>query len=1241
MASQSNQASQASNTRESDKVTLRLIEQLLSRLPDSKDALIGALSLLYHQNSVDAVLQHIEGIRQQNPQLASLDVPNMRQWIQWARNQGTVPPKYKNAVLQIRNKAARALQSFHVPASSAASLVNHSLASSLASASASSLASASASSSTHTDVFHFQNQHSNMKVKTFRTSQGIINHILEHLLAIQEPSRNAAIVQAGRHPELEAAVERCVPVTLTNHPSLVSLRQRNPSLDNLYRVAEYLRSYIDYHHDFVHHAQCIIGSTADEFERTIHGPRLLEWFQAWRRRIDAEILRGGGVNQLNCRAVLADLAEDVSLMARYKAYAGEDSSLYVDWIPRTRQEAFLQEWEIRNDKGEYDEKAIQSIRDTLRQHGVHAFYVESMMGSIGPRLHKNEKGVTQLANLFLKPAGYDAGSGYGSMTKDTFDKELHLSVPSMVLFGVVRITLPPDSSFLRITYLRALRANQYLSIRIPGPQILSVNALLLWCEMELLRGSKDEDRVIPLQGIVYEIVNEQDQPVGTLTREQVGDRLALLATILKTWTDLSQVVMLSEMPYHKPYVTPLTSLPHPLDGALAQTMSSSGGRLPSSAVAVIVSDACCEISFKLYGYPYVLFNEENRISLYCYDRTANRAHYERTIQAKKQVAAAVLSRYKEIHAYLLAWFEDKLNQSELHRLHALHPDVFFCMYTYASQLTRYRAKWEKEYQELEKFAGYPWKQGMNSATSEDIYQLHCADLATFVQGCPPSFSEWLTQHSYATVIAHEMEEAYRTLHATMNVSLYRSASSFFNAYEGMVQAIRNTGLMRQHLHDSGHPRDLTQSEVQTLAIATMAVSIMRQSSSPQAISNAKAILIDIQREAFSQYEAEYNAIGSELFYKGESYQFGYFQRTITNRTSTALQFLELLHLSYQPFTNAQLQRWKTTKGVNEIESVNAIVRKMMATLPELHDILYASSLLYVFLTFFDSPTKDRDLKDKKNPFVFHPMESLNEPTSRTPRKGALSSGWWSLYGSSAPSYGLDQVDAQNSFRSILNSSLKFVQTYYPSIVPPVSSACGLHRSMSEPIRTPGKDIRVGVDSRATPRDKQAKAALAFSPSPRINASSSSSAFSPPPVNVSSSNAMNHNASSSSSAFSPPPRVNASSNANKSKVSTRKRKQTNLNLPDDANNAARMVHTVTTIVPVVAPGPAPPLPKRATKAQKLVHKVVTDTPDRIFQNQRFIEQHLREHSNQTNSGSIKQPRFNKGGRLRRRTRRIHR
>ncbi|NDB60496.1 hypothetical protein EB001_18905, partial [bacterium] len=565
----------------------------------------------------------------------------------------------------------------------------------------------------------------------FTTSSSIVAFILDAFTEVVFTEEKDRAFKEKAHPKLvQKLLDIQTSTPITPHRNLEDLLTTCEPLRNLYTVAEFLRSYIDFHHDYKYMAYNLILPIRDRFEEnilpSIGAQRLYkqkkyitleQWYNNWIDKLEdpkkgiycAENDGIWNVSETRCRELLNNLIDELLEFAQNPDNVTPDG--VINWIPLTHMIAEVAPpFTVRSVSGSnerYDATAITALRTLLNNKGVTQCFAESLgngfYNSFLTALSKDGK--TGMQNVIMPVAAWDGGSGFTRKHNVILSIDQPISSiarPLPIFGGVANVAV--NFHTLRCSF------SPGETLQITGVQELGLNSILKKCGLNLLRGSTDEEKIHDLKHIEY-------TPPQILT----------FLPILKTWTDLVQLRVLSQL-----------------------------HRKGQPNIAICTLDICCEYSARMYGLPYVMLTSKNTVSLSCYDLQAMKSFQHEQQLAKAQTLASVLLR-TDLNMLVTSWFDKKLELLKHIKSHTVDPALFFGIRRFQSSFEVYKTEANKELKTIR--ALREALEERNVSAIKKLYPL----LQTF----PTNLNEWLHRITNSERIRSDFDETYHPLREVM------------------------------------------------------------------------------------------------------------------------------------------------------------------------------------------------------------------------------------------------------------------------------------------------------------------------------------------------------------------------------------------------------------------------------------------------------------------------------------------
>ena len=565
----------------------------------------------------------------------------------------------------------------------------------------------------------------------FTTSSSILNFILDAFTEeVFTEGKNRAFKKEAYLPLVKVLLDIQTSTPSTPHRNLEDLLTTCEPLQNLYKVAEFLRSYIDFHHDYKYMAYNLILPVRNRFEQNIlpfigtqriHTKKahitLKQWYTTWIENLEhrtkgiycAEIDGIWNVSETRCRELLNNLIDELLEFAQNPDNVTPDG--VINWIPLTHMIAEVAPaFTVRSAAGsndKYDAETVTALRSLLNSKGVTQCFAESLgngfYDSFLAPLSKDKK--TGMQNVIMPVAIWDAGSGFTRKHNVILAIDPPLSSvanPLPIFGGVANVAV--KQHILSCSFLPGE------TLQITGTQELGLNSILKKCNLDLLRGSADEEKTHDLKHIVC-------TPPQILT----------FLPILKTWTDLVQLRVLSHL--HRP---------------------------GQPKIAMCTLDICCEYSARMYGLPFVMLTSRNTVSISCYDLQAMKSFQAEQQLAKAQTLASVLLR-TDLNTLVISWFNKKLELLIRIKSYTVDPALFFGIRRFQNSFEVYKTEAKKELETIRAL-----REALAKGNLSAIKQLY-----PLLQTFPTNLNEWLHRITNSDRIRSDFDETYHPLREVM------------------------------------------------------------------------------------------------------------------------------------------------------------------------------------------------------------------------------------------------------------------------------------------------------------------------------------------------------------------------------------------------------------------------------------------------------------------------------------------
>jgi hypothetical protein len=418
-------------------------------------------------------------------------------------------------------------------------------------------------------------------------------------------------------------------------------KPNKPNFHAIYGITEFLRSYIDAYHDFLHYGAEMINGLKKTFETSVLQhylnmvgdddlkDKLTKFYRTWIKKIDENIFtntENKRVIQPKCHQLIEELADEYTKLLHDK--------VDIKWMPTSKTNAFVGTYSLNSDCD------IAKLVAQLKADGVHEFYVESANSHIGKSLESHKMRVAM-----LDVGEWDAGSGYGSFTKrkvntvigtrtftvnprgNKVEKRSYevTSAPTITLFGFINVAVDNEYHSINITNMTN-NSTVTVNGEKDGYTRLALNRVAATIGLPTIRGQGEPKKL-----------------KTTPAAENLSDKQKQSVASLKTWTDFIQIRTFSQL--------------------------KSNPNIPK--MAMVINDKCCETTARMNGLSCVLKNEGSNITYYCYDINSRQID-EPTLLKKQTTLLQVLGNIKKITDYIGQWFNVRIHT--LNTIKSLVPD---------------------------------------------------------------------------------------------------------------------------------------------------------------------------------------------------------------------------------------------------------------------------------------------------------------------------------------------------------------------------------------------------------------------------------------------------------------------------------------------------------------------------------------------------------------------------------------
>jgi len=546
------------------------------------------------------------------------------------------------------------------------------------------------------------------------------------------------------------------------HDTIEQLLLTNISLRNLYTVAEFISSYIDFHHDFLSVSYNLLQGVRKIFEDMIlihigtqeiwtqKGMNtkitLKRWYEGWMITLETP-LRGiytgpanknADVSQIRCRLHMNTLVDQ---LIAFISDLRNVEYIAIDWIPLTRITAQLgPTYNVKTGKKQYDKNVIDQLRNTLNTNGVIFTFVESLSNGFYSDflLKLNETNTIGMENVTMSIAKWDAAPGYTRTSGINIETTDYNFLEPLAIFGgvanvaVVETVVQSAKKVEKVDILTCNfpNINNSENIIITGAQELSLNSILKMCKMPYIREIKEEDED-----------DEDDDKKDKVTElkgvEFSNPSITPLFTLLKTWTDFVQVRMLS---------------------CLNETDF-------KNKIAMCTVDICCDIRSRMYGIPYVMLTSKKNVTLSCYDLHANQTFIQAQQDQRILTLAYVIYNITPLKQYIEKWFNEQLRILTSIRKYSIDPALFFGISAINNSFNIYRNETIDQYiiidtilNKLKTLSNMP-PNHYDDSTFTYIFDI--------IQTFPTNLNEWFHRVTNTERITVDFDNTYNTIRNSM------------------------------------------------------------------------------------------------------------------------------------------------------------------------------------------------------------------------------------------------------------------------------------------------------------------------------------------------------------------------------------------------------------------------------------------------------------------------------------------
>uniref|UniRef100_A0A6C0KTY6 Uncharacterized protein n=1 Tax=viral metagenome TaxID=1070528 RepID=A0A6C0KTY6_9ZZZZ len=424
--------------------------------------------------------------------------------------------------------------------------------------------------------------------------------------------------------------------------SVEKVLEEDTDLQEWYTVAEMIRSYLDFYHDFDHNSfGIIIEPIMVDFEnhilKYIKSRDVKDWYRTWKKRINtSRIFKGSGtVDQIVCRSLMSNMIDELLIKNHSK----------IPWIPLRQKDAVVETFPVRVQSHTYD---VNKLYNALWERGIKSCFAESFADGFYDYLMSHNRELRQalhLKNRTMPIAKWDGGTGYTGINAANAELAEIKSPGDLDMFGgVITVSVNQDNNVLELMYnveekhlpiIRIDNTNKFLS--------LSLNRLLVTLGRSPYRG----DQILDNSPLVI-----HPKPARNIDLSRL--------TLLKTWTDYMQT----------------------------RALTRHYALRPKDLIGVVTVDICWNYTARMYGYPFVMLSTKTAVILYCYDPDAVTGYSQEITRQRITTFAKVLSlvddgiNITEQDIYKLAnkWFLEKYDGMVQHQHTYNNPSLYLTIF---------------------------------------------------------------------------------------------------------------------------------------------------------------------------------------------------------------------------------------------------------------------------------------------------------------------------------------------------------------------------------------------------------------------------------------------------------------------------------------------------------------------------------------------------------------------------------
>lgn len=573
------------------------------------------------------------------------------------------------------------------------------------------------------------------------------------------------------------------------HRIMHDLLSECKELRELYSIAEFLCSYIDFHHDLEKHSRPMLHSIRIEFEKlldtftlknipmyrkkdtpiTRHG-----WYTKWIQTVDSGYTQSNQLSQRVCEDLIEGIIKE---LLEFAADARNVTSKgVVNWIPIDKEDTLLDTttFHVYDSVIKYNMQAIRELRTTMHENGMDKCLADTA-GGFYKYLVNNT--LPPLTNMITPILGWDGSGGYKQEPSETLESNVSSAAHPLSIFGgaaKVSVTNPAntENAILTCTF------SNHEIITIKGVQKLGLDRLLSTIGMQGIR-SNPETEIVAINNV-------------TFTPNIINPNIILL----KTWTDFVKIRILSAS---------------------------------STPIGLTTNDRCCMRIAKMYGLPFVLGarNTGNGdtlnsfVDVYCYDRRVIASH-QASKKRERILTFITVLYYLNGPNGLKNLIKKRFNLLSCMLLtimnHTIDPALFFGIRQFLQKFAEYEKHAHDKCAILDEII-------KTLQQRKDIMQTYKSLIEIF----PTTINEWLHKIMNSNEINTYFQEVYYSLRDIKNqikiTSYNTSTKTWLDHYNAVSQHIVNA---TQSMDTTYHVTNIDPDTQQRYIISIFVVAFMEK-----------------------------------------------------------------------------------------------------------------------------------------------------------------------------------------------------------------------------------------------------------------------------------------------------------------------------------------------------------------------------------------------------------------------------